>query len=191
MATDIIPETESQPQAQHVQQHSDRQISRKGRRWGRVLFVIGVVAVAAAAAVLIPRAFSSPDTGPKLTHTITRGDLLVTVSEQGRLESSVNDEILCGVRGRNTVIWVIESGSVVQKGDVLVRLDSKFIEQQVSERSKYAHWSRSSAEPIRGMCRFAQTNVPNLACTTWPRFWNSWPPWRARRFWTLCFSRER
>ena len=50
------------------------------------------------------------------THTITRGDLLVTVTEQGTLESSNNLEIKCKVRGDNTIIWVIESGTEVQAG---------------------------------------------------------------------------
>ena len=97
-------------------------------------------------AVLIAGAMSSQKTGPKLTHTITRGDLLVTVIAHGRLESSESTEIKCKVRGRNTVIWVVESGTVVKPGDELVRLDSLFIEEQINERTKYAHWCRSSAE---------------------------------------------
>ena len=51
-----------------------------------------------------------------LTHTITRGDLIVTVTEQGTLESSDNTEIKCKVRGESTVIWVIEGGTEVQAG---------------------------------------------------------------------------
>ena len=81
---------------------------------------------------MMPGALSTQETGPKLTHTITRGDLLVTVTEQGTLESSNNTEIKCKVRGFSTVTWVIPGGSVVNKGDELVRLDTKVIEEQVS-----------------------------------------------------------
>jgi multidrug efflux pump subunit AcrA (membrane-fusion protein) len=91
-----------------------------------------VVAVLATAAALLPSAVSSPETGPKLTHTITRGDLLVTVTEQGTLESSNNTEIKCKVRGFSTVTWVIPGGTMVEPGDELVRLDTKVIEEQVS-----------------------------------------------------------
>ncbi len=84
------------------------------------------------AAALIPGAISPQETGPKLTHTITRGDLLVTVIEQGTLESSNNTEIKCKVRGYSTVTWVIEGGTVVKPGDELVRLDTKVIEEQHS-----------------------------------------------------------
>ena len=55
----------------------------------------------------------------------------MTVTEQGLLESAENTEIKCKVRGWNTVIWVIESGTVVEPGDELVRLDTLFIEEQI------------------------------------------------------------
>jgi multidrug efflux pump subunit AcrA (membrane-fusion protein) len=69
--------------------------------------------------------------------------LLVTVTEQGTLESSNNTEIKCKVRGDNTIIWVVASGTEVRPGDELVRLDTLFIEEQISERTKYAHLARS------------------------------------------------
>ena len=117
------------------------------KRWGwRGTLIAAVAAIVVSLAAFLPRAMSSRETGPKLTHFIARGDLEVTVIEEGTLESSENTEIKCRVRGRNTVIWVIESGSYVEPGDDLIRLDTLFIEEQISERSKYAHWSRSAAE---------------------------------------------
>jgi HlyD family secretion protein len=152
MAIDILPETESRPgtlsdpQPQSTQRGGKQQSSTQGRWWKRGLLAISVLAAVALAAVLISGSMSSPETGPKLTHTITRGDLLVTVTEQGTLESSDNTEIKCKVRGRNTVIWVVENGTRVEPGDELVRLDILFIEEQIAERTKYALWSRSGAE---------------------------------------------
>ena len=114
-------------------------------RRGLIVVVVGAVAVSAAA--LIPRADTSREFGPKLTHTITRGDLLVTVTEQGTLDSSNNTEIKCKVRGENnTIIWVIESGTEVKLGDELVRLETLLIDEEISERTKFAHLSRSVAE---------------------------------------------
>jgi multidrug resistance efflux pump len=106
-----------------------------------------VVVVVASAVALIRGAGSSRRIGPRLTHTITRGDLIVTVTEQGTLESSENTEIKCKVRSANIpIIWVIDSGTEVKPGDELVRLETLVFEEQLSERTKYAHWSRSSAE---------------------------------------------
>ena len=118
-------------------------MSSAGRWWKRGLLAFGVIAVLSFAAVLIAeRDVVAGEPVRRLTHTITRGDLLVTVTEQGMLESSENTEIKCKVRGQNTVIWVIESGTVVKPGDELVRLDTLFIEEQIDERTKYAHWSQ-------------------------------------------------
>jgi len=102
--------------------------------------------VVASAVALISGVGSSRQNNPELTHTITRGDLVVTVTEQGTLESADNTEIKCKVRGHSTVIWVIESGTQVKPGDELVCLDTLAIEDAINERTKYAHWSRSSAE---------------------------------------------
>ena len=115
-------------------------------RIGRIAFAIGVLAAFGAAATAMIGSGASDVGGPQLTHTIGREDLLVTVLEQGTLESSENTEIKCKVRGQNTVIWVIDNGTYVNPGDVLVRLDTLEIEDAINERSKYAHWSRSAAE---------------------------------------------
>ncbi|MHC4876950.1 MAG: efflux RND transporter periplasmic adaptor subunit [Planctomycetota bacterium] len=96
------------------------------------MILLGVVAILASAAAILPGAFSKEETGPKLTHTIGRGDLRVTVTEQGTLESSNNTEIKCKVRGFSMVTWVVPTGTVVQAGDELVRLDTKVIEEQHS-----------------------------------------------------------
>ena len=95
-----------------------------------------------------------------LTHTITRDDLLVTVTEQGTLESSDNTEIKCKVRGESTVNWVIEGGTEVKPGDELVRLDTLALEDAISERTKYAHLTRSGAERFRADVARAELAIP-------------------------------
>jgi len=81
-----------------------------------------------------------------MTHRVSRGNLVVTIEEQGLLESEENFEVKSKVRGRNAVLWIIESGSFVNKGDELVRLDALFIQEQVDERTKYSNWSQSAAD---------------------------------------------
>ena len=159
MSTDAPPETQRHRQAPLAQQRNDRQYVSLGRRWTRALLAIGALAVLASVAMLMPRNGSSKEIGPELTHTIKRGDLIVTVTEQGTLESADNTEIKCRVRGQNTIIWVVESGSVVKPGDELVRLDTLAIEDAIAERTKYAHWSRSSAERSKADFRRAELAI--------------------------------
>jgi len=93
--------------------------------------------------------------GDFLIHTVGLQDLTISIIEQGTLESRENTEIKCKVRGDNTVISVIENGSTVEKGDVLVRLDTLAIEDTINERSKYALWSLSGAENARANAKRA------------------------------------
>ena len=78
-------------------------------------------------------------------HTITADQLIVSTVEQGTLESANNTEIKCRVRGDNTITFVIESGTEVQPGDVLIRLETLAIEEEISERTKFYHLAESEA----------------------------------------------
>ena len=166
MSTDVLPdtqshpETESRPQPPDSQHRGSPQDSRRGRWWKLGLLTIAAVAAVAAVAIaakFISRAMSPRESGPKLTHTITRGDLVVTVTEQGTLESSNNTEIKCKVRGYNTVIWVIEGGTEVKAGDELVRLDTKRIEDAISLQTTNTHTAR--AELARSEAEVAKAEI--------------------------------
>jgi HlyD family secretion protein len=147
MPTNELPENQRRLRPLRARQRSSRQNSSPGRWRKRGLFVMAVITVLALAVALIPRVSSSRESGPKLTHTITRGDLIVTVTEQGTLESAVNTEIKCKVRGAEIpIIWVIEGGTEVKLGDELVRLETLVFEDRIDEVSKWAHMTRSAAE---------------------------------------------
>jgi hypothetical protein len=146
----LIPETQSHLEPQRTQQRSDPQDSAR-RRWWKLGLLIGMVAMLVSAAALIRGAILSQETNSRLTHTVMRGDLVVTVIEQGTLESSKNTEIKRNVRdgyggrgGDSTVTWVIPVGTVVQPGDELVRLDTKVIEETISLGRTDTKWSRKS-----------------------------------------------
>ncbi len=106
-----------------------------GRRWGAVAVVCVAAAVMGLAALLLGSAdWSTGKQKAVLTHTVRRGELVVSVTEQGMLESSSNKEIKCRVKGGSTVIWVIKTGTQVKPGDVLVRLDTSAIEDKISQQ---------------------------------------------------------
>lgn len=98
------------------------------------------------AAVALAGSFREDKAPGGMTYRVTRGHLLVTVDEQGVLESAENLEIKSQVRGYNAVLWIVESGTFVEAGDELVRLDALFIQEQVDERTKYSNWSQSAAD---------------------------------------------
>lgn len=114
------------------------------------LTAIGLLAVAGmAAAAIMSEGAAQPNLDSLSTHTIQRGTLLVTVTEQGTLESSNNTEIKCRVRGDNTIISVIESGTHVEAGKELLRLETLGIEEEISERTKFYHLANSAVARSR------------------------------------------
>ena len=123
-----------------------------------VLLAIPVIVVGGIAVNRFSQAglqISTSSSESLLTHTVAKGNLSISVIEQGTLESTENTEIKCKVRGENTVIWVVENGSQVNKDEVLVKLDTLVIEDTINERSKYALWSLSGAENARANAKRA------------------------------------
>ncbi len=114
-----------------AQQEFDAQTPSGDRMVTRIV-VVGVLMIGGAAAAVALLPGSSAENQSLLTHTISRGKLTVSVTEQGTLESSNNTEIKCNVRGFNLVTYVVPTGTVVEEGQELVRLDTKVIEEQHS-----------------------------------------------------------
>jgi HlyD family secretion protein len=81
-----------------------------------------------------------------LTHTIERKSLEVTITEQGTVQSSENTEIKCRVRGFSTVTYIIDAGTDVKEGDVLVQLDTKRVEDAISKHTTESHTARATLE---------------------------------------------
>ena len=140
---------------------TDRYPKTASRRWrNRTWLVIGLVGMSALVFALIPNIGSSQDSGPRLTYAITRGDLIVTVVEQGILESTENTEIKCKVRDKDIPItWVVESGTKVEPGDVLVRLATLAYEDRLNMVSKWVHSSRANLARSTANVKRAQLAV--------------------------------
>jgi len=136
MATDVLPDAPNHFDAQSKSESEQNTTSRGAptpSRWGpKHYLILCVLAAISVGAAYLPTVLQSEEIGPKLTYRVARGDLIVTVTEQGTLESSNNTEIKCKVRGYSTVTFVIPAGTVVEPGDVLVRLDTKIIDEQHS-----------------------------------------------------------
>lgn len=109
--------------------------SGSSARWlRRGTIAVALLAIAAVAAPILSSSLVKKETKQILTHTVGRGNLDVTVTEDGTLESSSNIEIKCKVKGGSTVLWVIETGTTVAPDDVLVELDTSQIEDNITQK---------------------------------------------------------
>jgi multidrug efflux pump subunit AcrA (membrane-fusion protein) len=70
-----------------------------------------------------------------LLQTVSRGPFDHIVLEEGEVESSSNIDVLCEVKTRGSagtpILWVIDEGTYVKKGDKLVELDSSALETEL------------------------------------------------------------
>jgi len=65
-------------------------------------------------------------------HTVARDRLIVSVTEDGSLVSAENVDIVCGVAGGATIVWMVDDGAQVTEGMEIVRLDSSVLAESVT-----------------------------------------------------------
>ncbi len=72
-----------------------------------------------------------------IVEPVIKGPFDHVVLEQGEIESSSNTEVICEVKSRGysgvPILWVIDEGAKVTKGDRIVELDAAAIETEVRE----------------------------------------------------------
>lgn len=115
--------------------------NRPARRAGRSMTVllislVGVSGALASAAyyfgLLRPSAGSRPDL---ILHKVKYEPLPVSVVGKGALESAENRDIICKVKAgskgtfASTIRWVIDDGSIVAKGQLLMELDDSALDE--------------------------------------------------------------
>src|SRR5205807_4042646 len=73
-----------------------------------------------------------------VTHPVHYEKLQLTIIERGALESPENSDVICRVKAGNkggtvasTIKWVIDDGSQVKKGDLVIDLDDSGLQEQL------------------------------------------------------------
>jgi len=110
------------------------------RRPGKTL-LIGILAMAAVGGGAYGYYRYTNPSGPKATdqpllQTVSRGAFDHIVLEQGEVESSSNIDVVCEVKAKGgagtPILWVIDEGTYVKKGDKLVELDASAFEDELT-----------------------------------------------------------
>ncbi|MFM1904655.1 MAG: Macrolide export protein MacA [Planctomycetota bacterium] len=63
---------------------------------------------------------------------VRRGELTISVTEEGSLVSDENVDIVCGVAGGATIVWLVDDGARVTEGMEIVRLDDSTIAENAT-----------------------------------------------------------
>jgi len=140
MATTSSPEDRVLDSEGHHRQYpfQVQQAPPKRSPWpGRLAIAAALVAILSGAgwwAVWYARSRGPGVNRNMKTAQVRLGDLAVTVSEEGNLESAVNIDIKCEVAGGTAILSIVEDGQQVKKGDKLVELDSSALEEQINQQ---------------------------------------------------------
>ena len=105
---------------------------------GLLICLFFVAVIGGAGYVVLNKTGGAVDPNALITKIAKRGPFDHVVLEQGEVESSSNTEIVCEVKSRGSggtaILWVIEEGARVKKGEKLVELDSAELELNLKEQ---------------------------------------------------------
>ncbi len=100
------------------------------------------------------------EAGPSLsTYKVSLGELLITVTEDGTVESASNVDIKCQVAGGSSILWIVEDGKQVKKGEKLVELDASVLEDQINTQKITFSKARSADITAKMNYEVAQISV--------------------------------
>ncbi|HYF52046.1 MAG TPA: efflux RND transporter periplasmic adaptor subunit [Planctomycetota bacterium] len=103
------------------------------KRWFVAAAAVALVAVMLVASGAFKKADLSTASSP--TFAVKRGQLTISVSEPGTIKSRNLEVIKSEVEGQTTILWLVQEGTQVKKGDLLVELDaSKLQDQRVDKQ---------------------------------------------------------
>lgn len=91
-----------------------------------------------------------------VVYTVERGPLLINLTETGTIKSRDQHIVKSQVEGRTSVIYVIDEGTVVTEGELLVELDSsglqdRLVDQQIQVENTEADYvsSKENLEVVK------------------------------------------
>jgi HlyD family secretion protein len=122
-------------------QHSRKHVFRGGILAGLLvcLVVLGIIGVAVYQYVVNAQDRLAAD--QLITQVAVRGPFDHIVLEQGEISSSSNEQVICEVKSRSStggggtaILWVIDEGTKVVKGEKLIELDSADLETRLKEQ---------------------------------------------------------
>lgn len=97
---------------------------------GSLLFLVAVV--------MLPQGMTAPSVESRasgyLTAAVTRGDLELTLSQRGLVDSARNIVVSSGCEWSVRIIDLVPEGTLVEEGQVVVQLDSSELTERLKER---------------------------------------------------------
>lgn len=117
---------------------------RKGRTVRLILVTVILITIGAVAWPWVFPGGSAGAERDRATVKVERKDLVVGVSQPGQIEASNKVIVRCQVRRDTKIKWIIDEGSFVEPGELLVKLDDTALIDRRTESEQRVDSARSS-----------------------------------------------
>ena len=137
--------------------------ARRGviHRRGLLILVGCVVLIGSVGFAFRSKTVKSAGESAPIMHKVERSDFFHDITERGELESAENLEIRCEVKSQGSggisILEIVPEGTVVQAGDILVKLDSSSLENERTRQQIYV--ANSEADVIKARTAFETAQV--------------------------------
>ncbi len=113
--------------------------ARRRRKTNRFLIPVVVVVMLVLGGSVWALWFRGPQARTDLATTkVEYKDLQLKITERGALEAKENRDVKCevktGSRGAPKIKWVVENGTLVKKGELLVEIDDSYLQEQATNQ---------------------------------------------------------
>jgi len=156
----IQPTTSTIATAREAGEQKPARSRRRWIVWGAVFLLLLGLGYTLQSAGLIPVGGGDSQAkfiGPVQTEKVRKGLLRVAVNDDGNVESAANVDLKCQVQGGSQILWIIPQGTEVKEGDLLVRLNSSTIEEQIT--SQKILYERAVADQVLAETELAVAQI--------------------------------
>lgn len=120
-------------------------------RWGgRFLSVAAVVAVGGAGwKYALPPLFTGRAADRPLTAAAARGELKISITDRGELESINAVQVTCELEGGGKLVSILEEGKRVKQGEEVAKLDTDALSKALSEQNVKVQTAEGKVKSLR------------------------------------------
>jgi HlyD family secretion protein len=119
-----------------------RRLASRAARLPALLIILFILTLSGLLTGWASRKATTPTAGDSLIlHTVTPRDLDISITARGTMESQENIVLTCkvdnlpndGIYGA-AILWMIENGSWVEKGDLLAEIDATYLREKLDQQ---------------------------------------------------------
>lgn len=112
--------------------------------FGRVFWFGGLLLLVGGIVAAVFFLYPSRKKTDVVTATATRGDLVITVTDRGELESSKSTNVICEVEGGAKIATIVSEGTRVKKGEEICKFDANQLTEAINKQE--VQWEQAEGK---------------------------------------------